>query len=247
MRNRFVVGALTCALLSGGAIAAFAVPASDTTLDFQVKPGSTKAGTTKKPKNTTLQLSIIGGTEDGTGQPATSTALNITLPPTWKLNSDRWPKRARCDIAEVNQEKNTSSCPKGSKIGSGTSVVKGAGGAVTRTLLVTAFVIENGDLGFFIKNKAGESPQVNEMIPGATPRPNKINVKIPDTVQEPIEGVPTGIELLKFKLSATATVKGKTIAIAQTTGCKRGKWKFSVENVYRDGKQSEPDTVNCRA
>ena len=247
MRNRFVVSVLSGALLCGGAVAAFAVPASDTTLRFEAKPGSAKAGTKENPRNTTLELSIIGGTDDGTGQPATSTGLNISLPSTWRLNSDRWPNRARCDIDEVNQEKNTSSCPKGSKVGSGTAIVKGAGGAVVRTLLLTAFVIENGDLGFFVKNKAGESPQVNEMIPGATPRANKINVRIPKTVQEPIEGVPTGIELLEFDLSAYARIQGKRTAIVQTTGCKRRKWKFSVENVYTDGRKTDSDTVNCRA
>lgn len=247
MRNRFVVSALTCALLSGGAIAAFAAPASDTTLDFQVKPGSNDAGTVKKPKNATLQLSINGDTKDGTDQPATSTGLNISLPKTWTLNSERWPKAARCSITKVNQDKNTSSCPKPSKVGAGRVIAKGAGGAVTRTLIVTAFVIKNGDLGFFIKNKEGESPQINEMIQGVTSGGNKINIKIPETIQEPIEGVPTGIVQLQFRLKATAKIKRKTTSIVQTTGCKQKKWKFTLVNIYRDGKNTDTDTVTCKA
>jgi len=245
LRNRFLSGALACALLSGGAAAAFAVPASETTLDYQVKPGSTNAGTKKAPKNTTLKLSIKGGVEGDEGQPATSKGLNITLPSTYKLNSKRWPKGARCDIAEVNKDKDTSSCPKGSQVGSGKTIAQGANGAITRTLFVTAFVIENGDLGFFIKNKQGESPAINEMIPGAV-KASKINVKISPNIQEPIEGVPTGILLLDFKLSATAKIKGKKTAIVQTTGCQKGKWKFGLTNVYRDGKKSDSDTVNCK-
>ena len=247
MRNRFLSGALACALLSGGAAAAFAVPASETTLDFQVKPGATKAGTKKTPKNATVMLAIKGGIEEGAeGQPATSKGLNISLPATWKINSERWPKKARCDIAEVNRDKDTSSCPKGSQVGKGQTIAQGANGAITRTLIVTAFVIENGDLGFFIKNKAGESPAINEMIQGVV-KGSKINVKIPTTIQEPIEGVPTGIQLLEFKLSATAKIKGKKTAIVQTTGCKKGKWKFGLTNVYRDGKKSDSDTVKCKA
>lgn len=246
MRNRFVVSALTCALVSGGAVAAFAVPAEDTTLEFQAKPGSIRAGTKEKPKNTTLKLTIKGGTEDGTGQPATSRGLNISLPSTWRINSDRWPKKARCDMAQVNQDKNTSSCPEGSQVGSGKTIAQGADGAITRTLLANAFVVKNGDLGFFIQNKEGESPQINEMIPGVTSKGTKIDVKIPVTIQEPIEGVPTGILLLQFKLDATARIKGKKTAIVQTLGCKKRKWKFGLVNVYRDGKSPDTDTVRCK-
>jgi hypothetical protein len=126
LRNRFLSGALACALLSGGAAAAFAVPASDTTLDFQVKPGSTKAGTKKKPKNTTVMLSIEGGIKGAEGVPATSKGLNISLPATWRINSERWPKKARCDIRQVNLDKDTSSCPRGSQVGEGTTIAQAA-------------------------------------------------------------------------------------------------------------------------
>jgi hypothetical protein len=61
LRNRFLSGALACALLSGGAGAAFAVPAAQTTLDFQVKPGATKAGTKKKPKTADEILENLAG------------------------------------------------------------------------------------------------------------------------------------------------------------------------------------------
>jgi hypothetical protein len=247
LRNRIVVSALTCALLSGGAVAAFAVPASQTTLDFQVKPNIADAGTPKKPKNATLKLAINGGTTTGEGQPATSKGLNIVLPANWRLNSERWPQGKRCSITQVNQDKSTKSCPSGSKVGEGRVIAEGAEGAIERTLFVTAFVIKNGDLGFFIQNKPGESPTINEMIQGATSKGYKINIKIPATIQEPIEGVPTGINELSFTLKGTTRIKGKTTSIVQNIGCARKKWKFTLVNIYRDGKNTDTDTVNCKA
>ena len=245
MRNRFLASALACALLSGGAVAAFAVPASETTLDFQVKPSSTKAGTKKKPKITNLEVTITGDTKDGTDQPATSTALNTVLPKQWRINSERWPKNKRCDIQQVNQDKTTQSCPKGSKVGSGTSKAKVNKGGAEQNLVVTAFVIKNGDIGFFLKNDGGAS--VNEMIVGNTVGGNKLNVKIPPQIQEPFPGLPTGITLLEVKFGGKIKVKGKNVGILDTTGCKNKKWKFTETNVYRDGKKSDSDTVKCSA
>ncbi len=244
MRNRFVVSALTCALLSGGAVAAFAVPASETTLEFQAKPSSTNAGTTKAPKITNLSVTIKGDTTDGMGQPATSVALNTTLPKQWTINSERWPKGKRCSIQQVNQDKTTESCPAGSKVGSGTSRAQFNDGAAEQKLIVTAFVIKNGDIGFFLKNDGGAA--VNEMIQGNTVGGNKLNVKIPPQIQEPFPGLATGITLLKVNFRGTVRVKGKKIGILQTTGCKAGKWKFTETNVYRDGRKSDTDTVNCK-
>lgn len=243
MRTRFLASGLACALLSVGAVAAFAVPANETTLDFQVKPSSTKAGTVKKPKITNLAVTIKGGTTDGTGQPATSTALNTTLPKQWVINSERWPKSKRCSITQVNQDKDTSSCPSGSKVGSGRSQAKINEGNGEQNLDVTAFVIKNGDIGFFLKNDGGAT--VNEMIVGNTVNGNKLNVKIPPQIQEPFPGLITGISLLKVNFKGTAMVKGKKIGILATTGCVRRKWKFTVVNVYRDGKNTDTDTVNC--
>ncbi len=243
MRNRFLAGALTCALLSGGAVAAFAVPASETTLDFQVKPSTTDAGTLKRPKITNLQVTIKGATTDGTGQPATSIALNTTLPRQWRINSERWPKNKRCSITQVNQDKTTESCPAGSKVGSGTSQAKFNEGAATQNLNVTAFVIKNGDIGFFLKSVGGAA--VNEMIVGNTVNGNKLNVKIPPQIQEPLPGLITGITLLKVNFKGTTTVRGKKIGILHTTGCVNKRWKFTETNIYRDGKNTDTDTVRC--
>ena len=243
MRNRFLAGALACALLSGGAVAAFAVPASETTLDFQVKPSTTNAGTKKKPKYTKLKVTIKGDTTTGVGQPATSTSLNTKLPKEWTINSEDWPKKKRCSITKVNQDKTTASCPKGSRVGGGTSKAKVNNGGAEQNLTVDAYVIKNGDIGFFLKNVGGAT--VNEMIQGNTVGGNKLNVKIPPQIQEPFPGLPTGITLLEVAFKGKVKVKGKTIGILSTHGCKTGKWKFTETNIYRDGVKSDTDTVKC--
>lgn len=260
MRNRFVAGTLACALLSGGAAAAFAATAADTTLDFNAKPNSTKSGTPAKPKIMTLKVTIEGGTKDGTGQPATSTSLNTVLPAGWKINSGKWPTSARCSFTQVNADKNPSSCmtnkTKGSKVGSGTSRAKVNNGAAEQKLIVTAFVLKagdalptggktkNGDIGFFLKNDGGAA--TNEMIVGSTPGGTKLNVKIPPQIQEPFPNLPTGISLLEVNFGGTIKAKGKKIGILSTTACKNKKWKFTEVNIYRDGKKSDSDTVACK-
>ncbi len=187
---------------------------------------------------------IKGDTTDGTGQPATSTSLNTVLPKEWRINSERWPKSKRCDIKKVNQDKNTKSCPKGSQVGSGTSKAKVNNGGAEQNLIVTAFVIKNGDIGFFLKNDGGAS--VNQMIQGNTVQGFKLNVKIPPEIQEPFPGLPTGITLLQVNFKGSTKVKGKQVGILETRGCKTGKWKFTEINIYRDGKNKDTDTVKCK-
>ena len=83
---------------------AYAQLASNTTMDlsFSDKPG--KSGTKKKPKAVKLNLGIEQATKDGTGQPATSTALKITLPKGLAWNGKSWPKSKRCSVADANQQ-----------------------------------------------------------------------------------------------------------------------------------------------
>lgn len=244
MRNKFVVGALACALMLTGAIAAWAVPSSQSTLNVTFKPGSKQAGTKKKPKANTLNVTIKGGTTTGQGQPATSTSLNTTLPKTWKLNSEKWPKKKRCSIVKVNQDKSTASCPKGSKVGAGLSTALAGDGAITQKLVVTAFVIKNGDIGFFLKGSVPVA--VAQMIQGVTST-RKLSVKIPPNLQQPLMGVKTGIVLLQVKFKGSAKYAGKTHGILETTGCKGKSWSFTEEDVYDDGgRNKDTDTARCR-
>ena len=248
MRRKFTAGLLVGATTLTVAAVAWAVPASQTTLDVNFKPGSATAGTKKKPRGNSLVITAKGGTTTGTGQPATSTALNISLPKQWILNSERWPRKARCSVQRANQQKSASVCPKSSRIGGGKTIVQGGASETSegarRTLTVKAFVVKNGDIGLFVQNKAGETPQVNEMIVGATSRQRKISVKISENLQEPLDNVPTGIRELTFSLKGQARINGKRRSIVETTGCgTRNQWQFTLQDIYRDGRKSDSDTA----
>jgi hypothetical protein len=234
------------------AAVAWAVPPSQSTLDVSFTPGAQKAGTAKAPRGNSLTIGIKGGTTTGTGQPATTTDVNIGFPRQWRLNSERWPRRSRCSVQRANQQKSSSVCPRGSRIGGGSTTVQGGASdtssGVIRTLNIKAFVTTTGDIGLFVKNKAGEVPTVNEMIVGSTSRQRRINVKISENLQEPVQGVPTGIRDLTFTLRGTARINGKTRSIVETTGCPaRNRWSFNLTDIYRGGaRKSDSDTARCR-
>jgi hypothetical protein len=242
-------------LTLGIAVSAWAIGSSantDVSVDFTA--GSKNSGTKAKPTNTSINIDLRSKTKNGNGQPATSTSLNIVLPKGWKLNSKRWPAARRCDIDKVNAQGDDSVCPTGSKVGNGKAIAKGGAdetkpsgpsNGITETIVVTAHVIENGNLGFFLDGKPVTIRP--SMIQGKVVG-RKLNVGIPPTVQEPVPGVVTGIERLQFKLVGTARIKGKRTGIVQTEACPSGgQWRLNFTNVFRDGvRKTSKDNAACR-
>jgi len=249
LRSRYLVVALVGVLTLGGALTAWAVTPAESTLNVFFTPGTKSGGTTKKPQRQTLNINFRGGTTTGMGQPATAVSLNTVLPTTWRINGERWPKGKRCDIAKANQQKSIKACPAGSKIGEGVSIAKGADGGVVQTLDIDAYVIKNGDLGFFLNSRPeGEVVAIDQMIQGQTFGGNKLNVKIPENLQEPLDGVEVGITKLTTKFTGKTRVKGKTIGIFESRGCPSSKrWRFTETFVYRGrATNKDSDTAPCR-
>ena len=255
MRRRTLVGLLASLLTLAIAVSAWAVGSpANTDVSVNFTPSPKNAGTKSKPKNTVVNLVLRSKTKNGNGQPATSTSLNILFPKGFKQNAKRWPARRRCDIDKVNAQGDDSVCPNGSKVGNGKAIAKGgadeskpssSSNGITETIVVTAHVIQSGDIGFFLDGKPVTIRP--SMIRGKV-RGRKLNVKIPPTVQEPVPGVATGIELLQFKLKGTTRIKGKRVAIIQTTACPRGRqWRLNFTNVFRGGvKKTSRDNAACR-
>jgi len=253
LRRRTLVGLLASLLTLAVAVSAWAVGSpsnTDGSVDFTV--GSKNAGTKAKPKNTSVNVILRAKTKNGNGQPATSTSLNVLLPKGFVQNSKRWPPKRRCDIDKVNAQGDDSVCPTGSKVGNGKSIAKGGAdetkpsgdnNGIKETIVVTAHVIESGDLGFFLD---GMPVTIRPSMIRGVVSGRKLNVKIPPTVQEPVPGVATGIELLQFKLSGTAVIKGKRTGIIQTTACPK-RWTLSFTNVFRGGaRETNKDLSSCR-
>lgn len=251
MRSKHLLVALVGVLTLGVALTAWASPAADSTLNVTFKPGTKKGGSAKKPQAQTLRIVFRGGTTTGMGQPETATSLNTVLPKQWRINSERWPRSKRCDIAKANQMKSAKVCPKGSKVGFGRSQAKASDGGLTQNLDVQAFVIKNGDIGFYLNDLPPRVSDVDQMIPGQTFGGNKLNVKIPTNLQS-IAGLDVGITLLTTTFNGRVRVKGKTIGVIESRGCpRRGPWRFTETFVYKNrpgqsgatGKDS--DTAPC--
>jgi len=253
LRRRTLVGLLASLLTLAIAVSAWAVgSAANTEVSVNITTNSKNAGTKAKPKATSLNLVLLGKTKNGRGQPATSTSLNVVFPKGWVQNSKRWPRSQRCDINAVNAQGDDSVCPRGSKIGTGKSIAKGGAdeskpsstsNGITETIDVTAHVIENGNIGFFLDGKPVTIRP--SMIQGRVSG-RKLNIAIPATVQEPVPGVATGIERLTTRFNGKTTVRGKRIGILETRGCSARKWTLSFTNVFRGGaRQTNRDTVRC--
>ena len=219
---------------------AYAQLASNTTMDlsFSAKPG--KSGTKKKPKAVKLNLGIEQATKDGSGQPATSTSLKITLPKGLAWNGKSWAKSKRCSVQKANEQASASVCPKGSKVGKGNVVAEATG--ATENLSVQAFVTTKGSLGLFL---VGEPLPIAKML-DSTVKGRVINVKIPTDIQQPLPGVKSAIETLKFGLTGTTKVKGKSQGIIQSTGCSGKKWTLKFENIVEGGKLTDSKSVACK-
>jgi hypothetical protein len=240
-----LVGVLVALTALVAAAVVYANPASDSTFKVTATGGPKKAGTKKHPKIANLKLAFKGGTKSGTGQPDTSTAIKVVLAKGWKLNGKIWPKSKRCDRTKANTQRSDSVCPKGSKIGGGTTTVAGINGTIQRTYTIRSYILTNGTLGTWVQTPAGVSPVVNRML-GSKVSGRNLTINIDKEVQEPVQGANTGILTLSFKLKAKTKVKGKNRGAVETSSCPKGGWKFVVTSIERSGKIPSSSTIKCK-
>jgi hypothetical protein len=248
LKSRTLTGALV------GALLLLAVPSSafasheDTlmNLDFSTNAKSRNAGTKANPNPVNLNIDMTQSTRSGTGQPETSTDLNITLPKQFRFNGKIWPKRLRCDPRKANQRRSDSACPRSSKIGDGHVTATGGDGAFVEEIDVRAYVTTGGDLGLWLSATA--PLPINEMLVGEVSRGRKIEVGIPSNIQAPLTGVKSSIRKLEFGLNKNARIGGEARGVVESIGCGSGRrWTLAFQNVYQHGSTTDSDTAACRA
>jgi hypothetical protein len=226
LTRKILAGALCGSLLLTVPALALAADHGDTHMDlkFKTTPKSKQAGTTSKPRPASLSIEIQQTTRSGTGQPATSKALNITLPKEFRFQGATWPKKLRCDPVKANSAKSNSACPKGSAIGKGHVTATAGDGGITSEIDVTAYVTKSGDLGLWL---ATNTPlPIHQMLIGKVSKGRVIKVAIPSNIQQPLIGVKSAIKLLRFSLTRGVV----------STGCPASKhWTLKFQNVYDDG------------
>ena len=218
---------------------------ANTTNKLTVKVSPSKSGTSKKPKAVNFTLGITGGTKNGQGQPASSTSLNTTLPSGLKINTKAWASKNRCDLAKMRAQKSPASCPKASKVGAGTSIAKA--GSLTETIKVTAYVIKNGNVGFYLD---GTPVKLGKTLEGKVVKGGRgLNVVIDPDVYQPVPGLFTGITKLEVKFTGKTKVKGKTRGSVESTKCPSSKkWNFVFQNVLLGGGKIDNKTsIACKS
>ena len=131
-------------------------------VNFKTTSKSSKAGTKSKPRPANLSIELTQSTRSGTGQPASSAALNITLPKEFRFTGRTWPKKLRCDPIKANQAKSDSACPRRSSIGTGHVTASAGNGTLFSEIAVRAYVTTSGDLGLWLST-ATPLP-INQML-----------------------------------------------------------------------------------
>jgi len=226
MTRKIIGGLLLGSLLLAVPAVAFAADHGDTHMDltFKTTAKSKKAGTARHPRAASLSLGITQRTFSGTGQPATSKALNITLPKEFRFQGKSWPKKLRCDPIKANSVKSNSACPKGSAIGKGHVTATAGDGGIKSEIDVTPYVTKSGDLGLWL---ATNTPlPIHQMLIGKVTNSRVVKVAIPSNIQQPLVGVKSAITSMNFSLTRGVV----------STGCGAGKkWTLKFQNVYDDG------------
>jgi hypothetical protein len=212
LRKYLIVAIAALTAMAFTAVALAQTPAA--TMKVTVKPK--KAGTKKKPKNSSIELNIVNNDPK-----RTLGKLTITSPKTFKLSAKGLPK---CSQAAL-ESGGPPACPKNTKAGSGTaSALVGVNSTTTAptplTFDVTAFVLGPKKLGFYLA--ARELP-INVLSPGQL-KGNKLIITVPQQAQQPAPGVFAGLKSIHTTLKAK---KGKHF-LASTTGCKKHKQAFST-------------------
>ena len=226
MTRKIIGGLLLGSLLLAVPAAAFAADHGDTHMDlaFKTTPRSQAAGSSSKPRPVSLSLGITQRTLSGSGQPATSKALNITLPKEFRFTGKSWPSKLRCDPLKANAVKSNSACPKGSAIGKGHVTATAGDGRLVSEIDVTPYVTKSGDLGLWL---ATSTPiPIHQMLIGKVTNSRVVKVAIPSNIQQPVTGVRSAIASMNFSLTRGVV----------STGCGAGKkWTLKFQNVYDDG------------
>jgi hypothetical protein len=243
--RKLVIGVLMGALALTGAVTAWAVTSAETTVDNQVTVGNKREGTRAKPRPNSFVLRQDQATTTGSGQPATTDRITLVFPRRWILISERWPRRRRCDIDEVNQAGSDSSCPRGARIGGGVvNLLAGGAGQIKEVADLRVWVTKTGDIMIFLDSRPGQPVELNAAVPCTVSQRRRAVCDIPPVLERPA-GVPSSIDNLRLRIAGFARIRGKRRSILQTTGCRRA-WTFVVIIEFDDNETArDSDRVRC--
>jgi hypothetical protein len=221
------------AAVTAVALTAPIASAQTPTPEMSVSITPKNAGTKKKPKNSTIKLSI-----ENPETTRTMSKLTITTAKTFKLSAKGLTKCAEGDL----ETGGPAACPKASIVGKGTASAALGVTSPTPTPLtfdVTAVVLGAKELGFYLA--ARELP-VNVLAPGHLSG-RKLTIEVPQAAQQPVPGTFAGLISLQTSLKAK---KGKNY-LASTNGCKARKHAFSAVLTFENNGATPAGTRSTKA
>jgi hypothetical protein len=230
-----MVVAVVAALGFTGAVAT--AQTDEATLNSSITPK--KAGTAKKPKDSTVSIDVVNKNSK-----RTMSVLQIVLPKTIKTSGKGF---NYCTEEKLNAE-GKATCPKSSKVGTGTaSALNGVNTPAPNrlTFKVTAFVGAADTINFYLE--AVELPGLKVTAPGKI-KGRKLTITVPKVAQSPAPGTYAGLESLQAKLHGK---KGKNF-LFRSVGCKNKVNKVSAILTFIDngvspaGSVTASDTSPCK-
>lgn len=200
------------------AVAAGAIAQSpEATFTADVSPS--KAGTKRKPKNTTLGFGVT------LDKPNTTVEfINLNLPRGLKISGKGM---RRCSVDTLAAE-GPAGCPSGSKAGpTGTATADLGPEGPSQSELhfeVSPFVLDNNTFVFYVASESGTGVAVQSPITGEiTRKGRRMRIRIPQELRQPVPGVDASLT----SLNQTFAGKRGRNYIVSSVGCKNRKHKFS--------------------
>jgi hypothetical protein len=193
-----------------------------------------KAGTKKKPKNSSIHLHITNNDNK-----RTLSKLEITSPTTFKLGG----KGLTTCKESTLVAKGPAGCPKASRLGKGTAnALVGVNSTTTPPspleFQVTPVLVGKNKIDFNLHTDA----LANDLISPGTIKGRKLTILVPETAQQPLPGTYAGLVDIDTTMKAK---KGKHY-LASTVGCKSKKHAFSTKLTFIDNGVSPAGTVTVK-
>jgi hypothetical protein len=217
-----VAATATLALVAGAAIA----DPNDSDATLTVKATPTKSGTSKKPKNVTLNFNTkvnLPGTTVGT--------IEVLLPQGLKFSGKGLKKCNAEDLAASG----TTACPPGSKAGPKgvANALVGAAGAPLN-LDVYPFVASSNQFLFYLAQQGGGVQSVLEG--NISNKGRKLTIDIPLELRQPV----TGVDATLIGLDQTFSGKVKKNYAVSSTKCPKGGWEVGSRLIFSQRADGTP-------
>jgi hypothetical protein len=200
------------------AVAAGAIAQSpEATFTADVSPS--KAGTPKKPKNTTLGFGVT------LDKPNTTVEfIELKVPKGLKLSGKGL---RRCSVDTLAAQ-GPAGCPSGSKAGpTGTATADLGPEGPSQSELhfnVSPFVLNSNTFVFYVASESGTGIAVQSPITGKiTDKGRKLRIRIPQELRQPVPGVDASLTSLNQSFAG----KRGTNYVVSSVGCKNRKHKFA--------------------